>query len=372
MKLDVDVARKLGAFRIDAQLSCEGGLLALFGPSGAGKTSLINLIAGLLRPDRGRVAIDADVLFDSKFGIDVPVHRRRVGYVFQEPRLLPHLSVRHNLLYGHWFCPPAARYTQFAEVVELLGIGHLLKRRPALLSGGERQRVAIGRALLASPRVLLMDEPLTSLDAARKEEIYPYVERLRYEAKVPIVYVSHAIEDVMRLATTVAFMEHGRITASGPIDDILSRPDARHPRRGAGAVFDAVVIGHDEDFALSVLGFPGGELRVPRLDLPKGSAIRVRIPARDVILAVAPPVGLSTLNVFQGEIIELAAGDGAVAEARIRLDGAYLLAQVTRKSIAALNLAPGREVFALVKSIAFDSRSIGGRRAEFIPPASAR
>ncbi|MBA3564934.1 MAG: molybdenum ABC transporter ATP-binding protein [Gammaproteobacteria bacterium] len=364
MKLEVDVTRNLGAFRLDARLDCEDGLLALFGRSGAGKTSLINTIAGLLRPDRGRIAVGGEVLFDSKSRIDVPKHRRRVGYVFQEPRLFPHLSVRRNLLYGRRFCPAAERYVELDRVLELLGLGVLLERRPGLLSGGEKQRVAIGRALLASPRILLMDEPLASLDAERKEEIFPYIERLRYESRVPIVYVSHAIAEVTRLATTVALMADGRITACGPVGEIMSRPDPRGPgRHEAGAVFDALVTGHDEAFALTHLNFAGGELRVPLLDMPKGSAIRVRIRARDVIVSILPPAGLSTLNIFRGEIMQLVEGDGTSAELRIGLGDAFLLASVTRKSVADLQLEPGRDVFALVKSVAFDDRSEDGRRA---------
>ncbi|MGH8497058.1 MAG: molybdenum ABC transporter ATP-binding protein [Gammaproteobacteria bacterium] len=365
MKLEVDITRRLGTFRLEARFACEGGLLALFGPSGAGKTSLVNAIAGLLRPDRGRIELDGEALFDSKFGIDVPVHRRRVGYVFQEPRLLPHLSVRGNLLYGRWFCPADERYVGLEEVLEMLGLRPLLRRRPGLLSGGEKQRVAIGRALLASPRILLMDEPLASLDAARKEEIFPYIERLRYESRVPIVYVSHAVAEVARLATTVALMSGGKVTACGPVSDIMSRPDPRGTGRGElGAVFDATVAAHDDEFALTDLSFVGGELRVPRLDMPKGAAIRVRIRARDVIVGVLPPAGLSTLNMFKGRITELVeSDDGPGAELRIDLGGAFLLARVTRKSVADLRLEAGRQVYALVKSVALDERNGGGAAA---------
>jgi molybdate transport system ATP-binding protein len=216
--LSVDVEKQLGDFTIAAALAAAGGATALFGASGAGKTSLINMIAGLLRPDRGRIALDGTTLFDDAARIDVPAWRRRIGCVFQEGRLFPHLSVRHNLDYGRWMGRHAADPAAFAHVVELLDIGPLLDRRPGKLSGGERQRVAVGRALLMRPRLLLLDEPLASLDAARKGEILPYLERLRDEARVPIIYVSHDAAEVRRLATRVVMLEAGRVVATGGVE----------------------------------------------------------------------------------------------------------------------------------------------------------
>jgi molybdate transport system ATP-binding protein len=213
--LTVQVEKNLGDFSVNAGFVSEGGATVLFGPSGAGKTSIINMIAGLMTPDRGRIALDGVVLFDSAAGIDMKVPQRRIGYVFQEGRLFPHLSIRHNLDYGRWMggCPadPAA----FAHAVELLDIGHLLDRRPGKLSGGERQRVAVGRALLMRPRLLLLDEPLASLDAGRKDDILPYLERLRDEAKVPMIYVSHDASEVKRIATRVVRVESGKVVAVG-------------------------------------------------------------------------------------------------------------------------------------------------------------
>jgi molybdate transport system ATP-binding protein len=213
--LTVDVERNLGDFSVNARFDSEGGATVLFGPSGAGKTSIINMIAGLMTPDRGRIALDGVVLFDSAAGIDMKVPQRRIGYVFQEGRLFPHLSIRHNLDYGRWMggCPadPAA----FAHAVDLLDIGHLLDRRPGKLSGGERQRVAVGRALLMRPRLLLLDEPLASLDAGRKDDILPYLERLRDEAKVPMIYVSHDANEVKRIATRVVKVEGGKVAETG-------------------------------------------------------------------------------------------------------------------------------------------------------------
>ncbi len=216
--LTVAVEKALGDFTVNASFASETGVTVLFGPSGAGKTSVINMIAGLMRPDRGRIALDEDVLFDGAAGIDVPVWRRRVGYVFQEGRLFPHLSVRHNLDYGRWMSGQADDPAAFAHAVELLDIGHLLDRRSGKLSGGERQRVAVGRALLMRPRLLLLDEPLASLDAARKEDILPYLVRLRDEAKVPMIYVSHNAAEVGRIASRVVRLDGGKVTATGGVD----------------------------------------------------------------------------------------------------------------------------------------------------------
>ena len=216
--LIVDVEKKLGDFTLSALFASEGGVTALFGPSGAGKTSIINMIAGLMRPDRGRVLLDDLVLFDSAARIDVPVWQRHIGTVFQEGRLFPHLSVKRNLTYGRWMGEHPADPVAFAHVVDLLDIGHLLDRRPGKLSGGERQRVAVGRALLMKPRLLLLDEPLASLDAGRKSEILPYLERLRDEAKVPMIYVSHDAAEVKRIASRVVRVEGGKVTETGGVE----------------------------------------------------------------------------------------------------------------------------------------------------------
>jgi molybdate transport system ATP-binding protein len=213
--LTVDVEKQLGAFTLNASFASESGATVLFGASGAGKTTVVNMIAGLMRPDRGRIALDGEPLFDDAMRIDLPAWRRRIGYVFQEGRLFPHLSVRHNLDYGRWMGGHEADATAFAHVVELLDIGALLDRRPGKLSGGERQRVAVGRALLIRPRLLLLDEPLASLDAGRKREIMPYLQRLRDEAKVPMVYVSHDAREVRDIASRVVRLDGGKVTATG-------------------------------------------------------------------------------------------------------------------------------------------------------------
>jgi molybdate transport system ATP-binding protein len=211
--LTVDIEKKLGDFALVASFRSKDAT-ALYGPSGSGKTSIINMIAGLMKPDRGRIHLDGDVLFDLAARVDVPAAKRRIGYVFQEGRLFPHMSVRRNLNYGRWMGNHPADPATFAHVVELLDIGHLLERRPGKLSGGERQRVAVGRALLMKPRLLLLDEPLASLDASRKDEILPYLERLRDEAKVPMIYVSHDAAEVKRIASRVVRVEGGKVTAT--------------------------------------------------------------------------------------------------------------------------------------------------------------
>jgi molybdate transport system ATP-binding protein len=335
----------------------------------SGKTSVINAIAGLLRPRRGRIAMDGSVLLDTERAICVPTHRRRVGCVFQEGRLFPHLTVRQNLLFGRWFAPARERRaTHLDHIVDLLGIAELLDRRPGRLSGGEKQRVAIGRALLASPRLLLMDEPLASLDARRKDEILPYLERLRDEARVPIVYVSHSIAEVTRLATTIVLISAGRVHAVGPVREVMGRAEL-YPLAGrfeAGAVLGVRIAAHDQRWSLTELTGDFGRLTVPRLDAPVGTALRVRIRARDVILAVTRPTGISALNVLAAEVERLVPIEEGALEVQLRLGGERLLARVTRRSGEALGLAAGREVFAVIKTVAIDRRSLSrqGETAE--------
>jgi molybdate transport system ATP-binding protein len=356
MTLAVDVRQRLGSFSLEAAFESAGRLTAVFGPSGAGKTSLVNLIGGLGRPDAGRIAVDGRVLVDTEARIFVPKHRRRIGYVFQDARLFPHLTVRQNLRYGRFFTPAAERYADFGRVVELLGIGHLLDRRPGLLSGGEKQRVAIGRALIASPRLMLMDEPLASLDDARKAEILPYVERLRDEGGIPIVYVSHSVAEVARLATDAVVLAAGRVAASGPAGEVLARLDLLpgQERGEAGSLVELEVVDHEERFALTRLRSTGGDWRLPRIEAAVGARMRARVRARDVMLATERPAGISALNVLAGTVGEVAAGDGAEALVAVDCGRDRLYARVTRASVAALGLRPGRPVFAVVKAVTFD------------------
>lgn len=351
MSLDVDIDHRRGAFRLQARFTAAPGLTALFGRSGSGKTSLVDIVGGLIRPDRGRVTIDGQILVDTERNIFVPAHRRRIGYVFQDSRLFPHLSVRRNLLYGRWFARGSGGATaDLGAVIDLLGIGHLLERHPDSLSGGEKQRVAIGRALLARPRLLLMDEPLASLDEARRAEILPYIERLRDEAGVPILYVSHSVAEVARLATTVVIMTDGRVTAVGPVQDILPMADAAD----GGAVLEARIVRHDEPFHLSVLESAAGELQVPRLDGPVGAPVRAYIRSRDVMLSLRRPEEISALNVLAGRIASITPTATAQADIRLDCNGAVLMARLTARSVDRLALAPGRPVYAVVKSVSFE------------------
>jgi molybdate transport system ATP-binding protein len=362
MTLAIDIRHRLGTFAIDARFEAGSGLIALFGRSGAGKTSIINIIAGLIRPEQAKVSVDGVVLVDTARGVFVPRHRRRIGYVFQEGRLFPHLTVRQNLLYGRWFAPQADRHGDLDRVVDLLGLGGLLDRRPGRLSGGEKQRVAIGRALLADPRLLLMDEPLASLDEGRKAEILPYIERLRDQSRVPIVYVSHSVAEVARLASTVVLLSEGKVAAVGPTSVIMQRLDL-FPLTGraeAGAVVEATVERHDEAFGLTELRSQAGLWKLSRLDAPVGTRLRLRVRARDVMLAKSAPVDLSALNVLPGIVADIAGDGGPIVDIRLDCSGEALLARLTRYSVARLGLAPGAPVFALVKSVALDRRSLSG------------
>jgi len=363
MKLEVRIRQQLGAFALDVDFSADAPVVALFGKSGSGKSSVVNAIAGLTRPDAGRIVADGTVLFDSASGIDLPPEARRIGYVFQEGLLFPHMSVRQNLLYGQRTDEPAgSARIGLDALAELLGIAHLLARRPASLSGGEKQRVAIGRAILARPRLLLMDEPLASLDTGRRSEILRLVERLRDELGVRIVYVSHSIGEVTRLADTVVLVNEGRVVAHGPVEAIFNRADLR-PYTGrfeGGALIEAEAVAHDETYFLTTFRFgDGAELVAPGLDAPLGSRVRMRIRARDLTLATQRPVGLSIRNVLPGEVVTLDPGKGAIAEVRVRVAGKELPVRISRKSVDDMQLQPGKPIFVLIKAIAFDKRSMG-------------
>jgi molybdate transport system ATP-binding protein len=342
------------AFTLAAEFALPGrGVTALFGPSGSGKTTLLRCIAGLERAHGGSLHVNGDCWQDDARRRFLPTHRRPLGYVFQEPSLFAHLSVRRNLEYGWARTPPAARQVSFDHAVDLLGLRPLLDRDPARLSGGERQRVAIARALLTSPRLLLMDEPLASLDAASKAEILPYLQRLHDRLSVPLIYVSHALDEVLALADHMLLLEGGRIRAAGPLDAVLAAPQfaaLRDP--DIGTVWRTVVAEHDADYRLTRLEAAGGSLRVPRLDLPIGAAARVRVLARDVSLALHPPEGLSILNAIPARVVSVAEHGPAQALVRLEANGDLLLALITRYSAHRLGLQPGQPVHALVKSVA--------------------
>ncbi|MBS7545627.1 molybdenum ABC transporter ATP-binding protein [Ancylobacter oerskovii] len=365
--IEIDIALARPGFALAATFTAPAaGVTALFGRSGAGKTTIIQAVAGVVRPDRGRIVVGGETYFDAARGIDLAVERRRAGYVFQDARLFPHMSVERNLRYGERRARGADAGIRFEAVVELLGIGHLLGRRPHTLSGGEKQRVAIGRALLSQPRLLLMDEPLAALDAARKAEILPYLERLRDETRLPILYVSHSMGEVLRLSDRVVALKEGRQVAEGPVAEVMSRADILPVigRFDLGTVLDCTVTRHDEAYALSTLAFAGGELRVPRVEAPLGGAVRARVRARDVALALARPVDVSVSNLLPAVIEAITPGEGPYADVALAAGASRLAASVTRESVERLGLAPGLTVWAMIKSVAVDSRN-----ADFtVPP----
>ena len=363
MTLDVALKHRFPGLTLDVAFQAPDGLTALFGRSGSGKTTVVNAVAGLLRPDQGRVVVDGEVLLDSSAKRFVPPHLRRVGYVFQDARLFPHLTVRQNLEYGRRFLKSFAPEVPQSRIVDLLGIGPLLDRRPATLSGGEKQRVAFGRAILSNPRFLLMDEPLAALDEPRKAEILPYLERLRDEIRLPILYVSHSVSEVARLATTVVLMDAGRVTAMGPVGDMLVDP-AMAPLLGlrdAGAILTARMAGHSDD-GLSRLESPGGTLWLPRISAEIGANVRLRVLAQDVMLATIRPQEISALNILSATVLDLRLGDGPGAMVRLSLGTETLLSRITRRSALSLGLTPGKPIFAVLKAVSVAQEDISSSR----------
>ena len=340
-----------GSFVLDAAFSVPShGITALFGASGSGKTTLLRLIAGLARAP-GSLSVNGEVWQDAhRF---VPPHRRALGYVFQEASLFPHLSVRANLEYGWKRVPHVERTLQWDDVIDWLGLVPLIDHQPHQLSGGQRQRVAIGRALLSSPRLLLMDEPLTALDAHARAEILPYLESLHRELDLPILYVSHALDEVARLADHLLLIDAGRITYQGPLVDGLTRLDLPLAHRdSAGTVIDTTVVAHDPQFQLTRVAHRDLLLELPGVFGAPGQPLRVRVAARDVSLTLAKPSQTSILNLLPARIIELTDDAPGQVLVRLALADTVLLARITRKSAHALNLQPGMAVVAQVKSVA--------------------
>ena len=341
-----------GDFVLDAELSVPAeGITALFGPSGCGKTTLLRAIAGL-EHHRGGFLQVGDMTWQDGERF-VPPHRRPLGYVFQEASLFDHLTVRGNLEYGVKRVPQAERKVSMEQAIELLGIGHLLERRPDTISGGERQRVAIARALAVSPRLLLMDEPLAALDLNRKREILPYIESLHNELDIPVIYVSHSPGEVARLADHLVMLEAGRVVATGAIQDMLTRLDLPLAHGSdAEALIEATVAGHDDEYELTYLDFAGGRFTVTRKDLTVGSNVRLRVAARDVSLTLEHQSGTSILNIFPATVAEITDEGPAQVTVRLLLGSVPMLARVTRKSASVLDLKPGKLVYAQAKSVA--------------------
>jgi len=343
-----------GDFRLDVDLALPGqGVTALFGHSGSGKTTVLRALAGLERTPGAHVALGDEVWQDEARGLFVPTHRRGIGYVFQEASLFPHLSVRANLAFGQQRVKASARRFELAPVADLLGIARLLDQKPATLSGGERQRVAIARTLLASPRLLLMDEPLAALDLKRKLEILPYLERMHDELALPVVYVSHSADEVARLADHLVVLEEGRVLGSGPLSATLARLDlAAHFEDDAGVMIETALAAQVED-GLSRLEFAGGLLLVGRREAAVGSRVRCRIHARDVSLALERPRGSSITNILPGivDAVGPAASPGQVL-VRLKIGDTPLLARITARSRRELAIEPGLALWAQVKAVA--------------------
>lgn len=346
-------SKQQGGFALEAAFTAPAsGVTALFGPSGSGKTTLLRCIAGLERT-QGRLQVNGETWQDEK--IFVPVHQRPLGYVFQEASLFPHLSVRANLEYGYQRIAAAQRKVQPEQVIEWLKLSRLLDRRDTTsLSGGERQRVAIGRALLTSPRLLLMDEPLSALDTSSKQEILPYLERLHRELDIPVLYVSHAMDEVARLADHIVLQEKGRVVASGALHDVLSRLDLPTAQfDDAGVIIEARLAQHDEKYHLSRLDFSGGCLWTGRVMQDFGAPVRARVLARDVSIATQAPQGSSINNILNARIEAIQDQGPERVIVRLRVGTAQiLLARITRRSRDQLGLAEGLYVCAQVKSVA--------------------
>jgi len=341
--LRVSVVKRRPGFTLAAAFAAPTpGVIGLFGRSGSGKSTLIDTIAGLLPPDEGEVQLAASVLTDTRSGIAVPPERRRIGYVFQDSRLFPHLSVAGNLRYGEKRARSIFHYIRFEELLELLGLGPLLERRPHELSGGERQ-----------PQLLLLDEPLASLDLARREEVLPYLERLRDWLSIPMVYVSHQFEEVLRLATYLVLLENGRVLAAGPVGEMSLRPELRTVLAPdlVGAVLDGLVTAVDAAGGTVELAVGSGRLQVSLRDVAAGARVRVQLLARDIILATQPVHSLSVRNALRGTVVEITPEEAASVLVRVDVGGPVLLARITEAARRALGLSPGDAVWVLVKAV---------------------
>ena len=356
MSVEVRLRHDFPGFSLDIDFALpKPGVTALFGASGAGKTTIVNVIAGTFRPKEGRIVVGGRTVLDTASGVCVAPERRRAGYVFQDARLFPHMSVRDNLLFGWRRAATGASQAEIDRVIALLGLAHLLDRRPHALSGGEKSRVALGRALLSSPAILLLDEPLAALDAQRRAEILPYLERLRDEAHLPMLYVSHALDEVARLADDIVVLKDGRVVAQGAVFDVLT--DLELPAIAgampAGAVI-ATTVGTPRPDGLTPLDFDGGTLLVARLAEPPGTRVRVRVRAEEIMLALEEPRGISANNVLRSTVVRLSERAGQ-ADVQLQCGATRLVARITGASAARLALMPGLAVYAIVKSVTVDA-----------------
>ncbi|HEY4940585.1 MAG TPA: molybdenum ABC transporter ATP-binding protein [Rhizomicrobium sp.] len=357
MSVEIALRHEFPGFALDIAFALpKPGVTALFGASGAGKTTIVNAIAGTFRPRQGRIVINGRVVLDTEAGIFVPAAQRRTGYVFQDARLFPHMSVENNLLFGWRRAASRASAADIEHVVVLLGLRSLLQRRPRALSGGEKSRVALGRALLSSPEILLLDEPLASLDAQRRSEILPYLESLRDEMRLPMLLVSHALDEVARLADDIVVLRDGRMAAEGSVFDILTGLElpALAGSPPVGAVIPATITAHRSD-GLTALSFDGGTLYVAHLAQPVGGRLRLRVRAEEIMLALEEPRGISANNVLAAQVLALSREETSHADIQLACGATRLVARITRASAVRLGLGPGTPVFAIVKSVTVDA-----------------
>ena len=356
MRLQVAIRHAFDGFELDIAFDAGPGVTALFGRSGAGKTTIVIAVAGLLRPDQAQITL-GQTTFDSD-STHLPPHQRRIGYVFQDARLFPHLSVAQNLDYATRF---GARAQDRDQIIAMLGLGDLLDRAPATLSGGQKQRVALGRALLSDPQLLLMDEPLAALDAPRKAEILPYLERLKADSAVPILYVSHALEEVARLADEIVVLAAGRIRTHGPVFDVMAEPELvpLFGVREAGAVLRATVAERAAD-GLTRVTTSAGDIHLMGVHAAPGATIRLRVLAQDVMLSRTHPQGLSALNILPVRIAHIFKGDGPGVAVRLRAGDDHLLARITARAMTQLNLNEGEDCFAILKASSVAPIAISG------------
>ena len=359
--LKVSIKHEFPSLTIDIQFEGEQNCItALFGKSGSGKTSILNMISGLVKPDYGYIEIDNDIILDTNNNIFTPPQKRNIGYIFQDSRLFPHLNVLSNLKYGINTVNAKHPVIQIDKVIDTLKLENLLDRKTSNLSGGEKQRVAIGRALLTCPRLLLMDEPLASIDAQMRAEIFPFVEDLQNKFKMTILYVSHSIEEVIRLADKMLLISEGKKEAQGDVEQIMSRLDL-YPLTGrfdAGAVISAKVEGFDKRFELLSLSFKGGTLLVNAPNLPIGKHVRTHIRSRDVSLSLNVPSKNSILNIFKGNIIDINLDGGPQVEIKVDI-GVALIARITRKSYEEMHLSIGSSVYTMIKAVAINRGNMG-------------
>jgi molybdate transport system ATP-binding protein len=373
MNLKIALEKRLGSFALDVGFDAPTpGIVALFGPSGCGKSTTINIIAGLMPPDRGEIRLDGEVLLDTRAGIATAAERRGIGYVFQDARLFPHLNVGSNLAFAQRHARRAP-YVSLERVLAMLELGPLMSRRVHQLSGGERQRVAIGRALLSQPRLLLLDEPLSALDRERREEVLPYLELLRDRLSIPMIYVSHRFDEVLRLATHIVLMRSGTVVAEGGITQMSLDPKLRAliGADAVGAVIDGAVIGEDAASGLTRVRVGSGEIKVEAARLAAGTRMRVQLLARDVIVSTRAPEHLSVRNSLRGVITAIdddgdSGGSGGAASDLLSIDvgaGASILARVTRAATRELGLAVGTPAWALVKAVSLRGHSFPETRS---------